>query len=137
MYFLLALVFLFLIFLFFPNKKSDRSKDVEGSSVSFALARMANDVDFEILFRKNFDQDNVHRVHFRVDVTKNVSQGELKAIAQKIVKDTIEKERCHSIAIDFGIFGYADFAPYGNWLKAGEIPIDDYKNYRFKYLFFR
>lgn len=131
------MVFLFLIYLFFQNNKSDGSEDVEGRSVSFALARMANDIDFEITFRKNFDQDNVHRVHFKVDVLMNASQGELKAIAQKIVKDTIEKERCHSIAIDFGIFGYVDFAPYGNWLKAGEIPIDDYKDYQFKYLFFR
>ncbi len=55
------------------------------------------------------------------------------AIAQKIVKGLIQQEECHSISIDFGTYGHADFAPHGNWNKAGEVPINNYEEYRFKY----
>jgi hypothetical protein len=79
---------------------------------------------------------DIHRVHFKVDISEPAAKEQIMGVAQKIVKETIALENCHSIAIDFGNLGYVDYAPYGKWTKAGSISPDDYKNYKFKYIFF-
>jgi len=86
--------------------------------------------------RENLDSMNIHRVHIKVDMPEKMPHEKLKAVAQKIVKDTIAHEKCNTIAIDFGPYGYVDFAPYGNWLRISNRLPNNYNNYRFKYIFF-
>jgi len=101
----------------------------------FPMAPMAENISFQVLSRKNISIGNSHRVQFRVQIQSLVSKQEFMAVVQKIVKNILQKEDCHSISIDFGVLGYADFAPFGNWAMAGEFPINDYKDYKFKYQF--
>ena len=82
------------------------------------------------------DRSTVHRVFFKIEVLKIDNKETLMALAQKIVKELLSHEQCHGVSIDFGPFGYADFAPYGNWIRSGEIPINNYKDYQFRYIFY-
>jgi hypothetical protein len=98
----------------------------------FPLAEKASDIPYEIQSR-NWTDSPIHSVLYQVKISAPFSELRMCAVAQKIVKETITQEWCHRIAIDFPGKGYVDFAPYGNWLKAGEVPIDNYRSYAFKY----
>lgn len=101
----------------------------------FSHIKCSEDVDYSIISRESIDRRNVHRVYFKVKVEPGLSREELMGLAESLVKNTIKRERCHSITVDFGTLGNADFAPYGNWLLGGEIPIEGYDKYAFKYYF--
>ena len=92
-------------------------------------------ISYKIKSREALNRNNIHRVYFYIEIPNGVTQDMLKAVAQKIVKNTITHEICHSINIDFGPYGYIDFAPFGEWVKAGDVPIENYRYYRFKYCF--
>jgi len=139
MIFLFFLVFSFSILVSISPERSginEQIPDLKNESL-FSLAENARGMSYTIQDRERLDRNGLHQEYFQIDMPEGASQKELKAIAQKIVKDTIDHKECHCIVIDFGIYGYVDFAPYGNWVKAGDIPLDDYKNYDFRYVFLR
>ncbi|MBN1271575.1 MAG: hypothetical protein JXB26_04825 [Candidatus Aminicenantes bacterium] len=103
----------------------------------FSLAELAKTIDYSIKSRESYDKRDIHRVYLRVEVHQELSRREFLALAEWIVKKTVMKERCHSITLDFGFLGNVDFAPYGNLIMAGAVPIDSYNNYAFKYYFNR
>jgi hypothetical protein len=101
----------------------------------FRLAPLAKKAPYKVLSRKNFVYNSIFRIQFNVEVPEETSTQQYMAIAQKLVQDTIRMEKCHSIEILFEDNCYVDFAPYGEWDRAGEIPINDYRDYKFKYTF--
>jgi len=143
-YFFLTFTFLGLIYFIFAtstkNIKSSEASPIFKDKNIFSHLNKFRDTSYTIRSRESLDRSNIHRVFFQVDVPKGINQEQLLAVAQKIVKEAISHEYCHSIKIDFGPYGYVDFAPYGNWAKGGEVPISHYRNYRFKlcliFLFF-
>ena len=136
--FLIVFVFFALIGLFFVastnETKLSETSPIFNNTKIFSHLQKAEDVFYTIRIRESLDRANIHRVYFKIEVPTDISQEQLSAVAQKIVKETIIHERCHGIRIDFGPFGNVDFAPYGDWSKAGEVDIDRYKNYGFKYV---
>ena len=133
--------FLLLILLFLPLTVLVCVQDEKGNNIIerkdvFALVDEAEDVSYVIKDRKSLDKQEYHRILFQIEVSHALPQIKLKALAQKIVKDTIKREKCHGISLDFGPYGYADFAPYGNWQKSDEKLEVDYNNYRFTYVFY-
>ncbi|MCJ7679486.1 MAG: hypothetical protein MUP70_02065 [Candidatus Aminicenantes bacterium] len=116
------------------NRATAQSEDQSNSL--FPLADLAETVSYEILQRKTFSYSDIIRIQFKVQMAGNDSKQNLQAVAQKIVRDTILKNKCHTISIDFGRGGFVDFAPYGKWTMAGEAPILNYKDYRFRYAFY-
>lgn len=137
-YFFLTFAFLGLIYLIFATsaeniKLSEVSPIFKDKNIFSHLNKLGN-ISYTIRSRESLERSNIHRVFFKVDVPEGISQKQLLAVAQKIVKETISHEYCHSIKIDFGPYGYVDFAPYGNWAKGGEVPISNYRNYRFNYV---
>lgn len=139
-YFLLSFVFLTLLFIFFRNSMEDvKTFDISlvlKNTEAFSHLGKVKELSYRIKSRNNLNSSNVHRVSYQVEIPKGVNKELLMAVAQKIVKDTIGRELCHSVTIDFGEYGYVNFAPYGNLFKAGEVPFDNYRNYRFNYVFF-
>lgn len=139
---LLSILFLFslIYFTFFvlieKNFEGKVKSDDLNSLNLFPLVEKAKGVSYMIKSRESFIQDSVRRVYYEIEVPKIISREQFMGLAQKIVKETIYQEKCHSIAIDFGPAGYVDFAPFGNWVKAGEVPLDNYENYKFRYIFF-
>jgi hypothetical protein len=134
-------LFLFLILLFLPLTFSVCVQEEKGNRIIeqkdvFALVDEAEGVSYVIKDRKSLDRQEYHRILFQVEVSNTLPPTKLKALAQKIVKDTIKREKCHGISLDFGPYGYADFAPYGNWNKSDEKLEVDYNNYRFTYVFY-
>jgi len=133
--------FLILTLLFLPVILSVCVLEEKGNNLIeqkdvFALVDEAEGIPYVIKDRKSLDRQKYHRVLFQVEVSHTLPRIKIKALAQKIVKDTIEREQCHGISLDFGPYGYADFAPYGNWQKSGENPEVDYSNFRFTYVFY-
>ena len=112
-----------------PGEPAYGSSELEGK---FPLAEKASAIPYEIQAR-NWTDFPIHSVLYQVKISAPFSELRMCAVAQKIVKETIAHEWCHRIAIDFPGKGYVDFAPYGNWIKAGEVPIDNYRAYTFKY----
>ena len=136
--FLIVFVFFALIYLFFvtatnETKLSETSPIFNNINI-FSHLHKAEGIFYTIRIRESLDSANIHRVYYKIEVPTDINQEQLSAIAQKIVKETIIHERCHGIRIDFGPFGNVDFAPYGDWSKAGEVDIDRYKDYGFKYV---
>lgn len=138
-YSLIVIIFFVLIFLFFSASTdkielSETSPIFENKEI-FSHLLKTEYISYTIRSRESLDRNNIHRVYFKIEVPRGVNQEYLSAVAQKVVKETIIHERCHSIKIDFGPYGYVDFAPFGDWNKAGEININGYRNYRFNYVF--
>ena len=136
--FLIVFVFFVLIYLFFVTstneKKLSETSPIFNNTQIFSHLQKAQDIFFTIRIRESLDRANIHRVYYKIDVPTDINQEQLSAVAQKIVKETILHERCHGIRIDFGPFGNVDFAPNGDWSRAGEVNIDRYKDYGFKYV---
>lgn len=138
-YFLLGVIFLILIYL--VSSDLDYEKKFYSSSSIFKDRRIFSHLDkpdeikHTIKLRESLNKGDIHRVFFQVEVAGEVNRERLSSLAQKIVKETISKEHCHSIRIDFGPHGYVDFSPFGDWDKAGETPLGVYRNFRFKYIF--
>lgn len=138
-HFFLAFIFLTMIYFLFTNY-NDETELYATSSIFknkkiFSHLDKAEEISYVIRSRESLDRNNIHRLYFQVEVPKGINREQLVAGAQKIVKETISYELCHSIKIDFDSYGHVDFAPYGDWTRAGEIPINHYRNYRFKYVF--
>ena len=119
------------IFLNFQTKESARD-----SKNLFSLMDKANGIPYVINSRKNIDTPQLLRILYNIELLIYMDHTKIKALAQKIVWETISQERCHSISLDFGPYGYVDFAPFGKLLKTGDIPPQDYENYRFHYVFY-
>ncbi len=136
--FLIVFVFFALIYLFFVISTNEttlsETSPIFNNINIFSYLHKADDIFYTIRIRESLDRANIHRVYYKIDVSTDINQEQLSAVAQKIVKETIIHERCHGIRIDFGPFGNVDFAPYGDWNRAGEVDIDRYKNYGFKYV---
>jgi hypothetical protein len=136
--FVIVIVFFALIYLFFVTltneTKLSETSPIFNNIKIFSHLDKAEDIFFTIRIRESLDRANIHRVYFKIDVPTDINLEKLSAVAQKIVKETILHERCHGIRIDFGPFGNVDFAPYGDWSRAGEVDIDRYKDYGFKYV---
>ena len=136
--FVIVIVFFALIYLFFVTStnetKLSETSPIFNSIKIFSHLDKAEDIFFTIRIRESLDRANIHRVYFKIDVPTDINLEQLSAVAQKIVKETILHERCHGIRIDFDPFGNVDFAPYGDWSRAGEVDIDRYKDYGFKYV---
>lgn len=139
MIFLFFLVFSFSILVSISPDRSvinEQIPDLKNERL-FSLAENTSGMSYTIQYSESSDRNGLHQEYFQIDMPEGASQKKLKAIAQKIVKDAIDHKECHCIVIDFGIYGHVDFAPYGNWIKAGDIPLDNYKNYDFRYVFLR
>ncbi len=134
---LIIFIFFALIGLFFVastnETKLSETSPIFNNIEIFSHLQKAEDVFYKIRIRESLDRANIHRVYYKIDVPTDINQEQLSAVAQKIVKETMIHERCHGIRIDFGPFGNVDFAPYGDWSRAGEVDIDRYKEYGFKY----
>jgi hypothetical protein len=130
--FFLVLIFLSLIFLLSFNAGPTKTSSLFKNKELFSDLDKAKEIFFTIKLRENLDRGSVHRLYFRVEVPKETDDKSLMAVAQRIVRETISREYCHGIRIDFGRYGYVDFAPYGEWEKAGEIAYPRYERYRFK-----
>ena len=137
-YFLIVFVFFALIYLFFVTStnetKLSETSQIFNNIKIFSHLHKAEDIFYTIRIRESLDRANIHCVYFKIEVPTDINQEQLSAVAQKIVKETIIQERCHGIRIDFGPFGNVDLAPYGDWSRAGEVNIDRYKDYGFKYV---
>ena len=131
---LLILLFLPLLFSVCIQDEKE-SSGIERKDV-FALVDEAEGVPYIIKDRKSLDIHEYHRILFQVEISNNLPRIKLKALAQKIVMETIRREKCHGISLDFGPYGYADFAPYGNLYRSEENMEVDYDNYRFTYVFY-
>lgn len=136
--FIIVIVFFVLIYLFFVTSTNEtelsETSPIFNNTKIFSHLDKAEDILFTIRIRESLDRTNIHRVYYKIDVPTDINLEQLSAVAQKIVKETIIHERCHGIRIDFGPFGNVDFAPYGDWSRAGEVDIDRYKDYGFKYV---
>ena len=132
----ILLILIFLPLTFLVCVQEEKGNNLIDKEDVFALVDEAEGVSYVIKERKSLDRQEYHRILFQVEVRNTLPQTKLKALAQKIVQDTIKKEKCHGISLDFGPYGYADFAPYGNWQKSGETLEVDYDNYRFTYVFY-
>jgi hypothetical protein len=130
--FFLALIFLALIFLLSFNGGSAKTSSLFKNKEIFSDLDKAKEISFTIKLRESLDRGNVHRLYFQVEVPKETDDKNLMAVAQRIVKETISQEYCHGIRVNFGRYGYVDFAPYGEWEKAGETTFPRYEKYRFK-----
>jgi hypothetical protein len=138
-YFLLGIIFLVLIYLVSSDldyeKKFYNSSSILKDRRIFSYLDKLDEIKHTIKLRESLNKGDIHRVFFQVEVAGDIHRERLSSLAQRIVKETIAQEDCHSIRIDFGPHGYVDFAPFGDWDKAGEIPLGVYRNYRFKYIF--
>ena len=134
LFFLISILFLPLIFSACIQEEKGNSM-IERREV-FALVDEAEGVPYKIKDRKSLDNHDYHRILFQIEVSHELPRIKLKALAQKIVKDTIQREICHGISLDFGRYGYADFAPFGNWQRSGDTLEVDYSNFRFTYVFY-
>jgi hypothetical protein len=138
-YFFIVIVFIILIFFLsshsnYEIKLSDAYPIFKNRDI-FSHLNKAAEISYTIKLRANLDRNGVHRIYFQVDVPEGASQEQIITAAQKIVKEGISQEFCHGVRIDFGRYGHVDFAPFGDWGRAGEIPVNQYKNYRFNYFF--
>jgi len=132
--FFLVAIFLALIFLLPSHTKLTKTSSLIEDKEIFSDADKAKEIFFTIKSRESLDRANVHRLYFQVDVPKEIDDKSLMAVAQRIVKETISREYCQAIRIDFGRYGCVDFAPYGEWEKAGENALPRYEKYRFKHI---
>lgn len=130
--FFLVLIFLTLIFLLPFNTGSTKTSSLFKNKEIFSDLDKAKEIFFTVKLRESLDRGSIHRLYFQVEVPKEIDDKSLMAVAQRIVKETISQEYWHAIRIDFGRFGYVDFAPYGEWEKAGETAYLRYEKYRFK-----
>jgi hypothetical protein len=130
--FFLVLIFLTLIFLLSFNTRPTKTSCLFKNKEIFSDLDKAKEIFFTIKLRESLDRGSVHRLYFQVEVPKEIDDKSLMAVAQRIVKETISQEYFHAIRIDFGRYGYVDFAPYGEWEKAGETAYLRYEKYRFK-----
>lgn len=128
------IVFLFLLTLLGCRETGAQHGRRSSLDNKFPLAGKAAGIPFKIQSRDTL-YSPVHSVLFHVDMQIPATRQDMCAVAQKIVRETLRHEKCHCIAIDFREHGYVDFAPYGKWTKAGEVPIDNYETYEFKYSF--
>jgi hypothetical protein len=132
--FFLVLIFLTLIFLLSFNAGPAKTPSLFKNKEIFSALDRAKEIFFTIKLRENLDRGSVHRLYFQVEVPKETDDKSLMVVAQRIVKETIPHEYCDGIRIDFGRYGYVDFAPYGEWEKAGETAHPRYERYRFRYI---
>ncbi|MFQ6070458.1 MAG: hypothetical protein ACE5LC_08025 [Candidatus Aminicenantales bacterium] len=141
LFFFLSL--LFLAGIFFTAKKTIFETPVESQSPvnfyfspnkgQFSHLQEAKNIPFRIKSRNNIDRGRIHLVHIVAEVPPGLTQTQLLGVSEKIVKAILSRELCHGISIDFVAGGSVDFAPFGNWAKAGEVPIDNYRDYQFRY----
>ncbi len=134
------LFYLFVLILL-PLLSSVCMQQEKGSSVierkdTFALVDEAEGVSFIIKDRKYLNIHDSHRILFQIEISNSLPKIKIKALAQKIVMETISREKCHGISLDFGRYGYADFAPYGNLHRRETIREANYDNFRFTYVFY-
>jgi hypothetical protein len=128
----LALTLLLCLYLLGCRQRGEQTAGSFPLDDKFPLAESGARIPFEIKSRNSLDSP-IHSVTYKVKPLEPFSKFQMSAVAQKIVKETLQHEMCHRIAIDFLGLGYADFAPFGNWVKAGEVPIGNYEAYTFKY----
>ncbi len=131
-FFLSALVFGFVFLMKSYSDKRDIYNILDDKEI-FSLLDKAKEISFKIKYRDCLSQENIQRIYFQVEVPGKASLEQLKGIAQWVVKETLTHGDCHSITVDFDELGYIDFAPDGNWSKAGKVPVDNYKSYQFRY----
>ena len=128
-----------LILIFFISSNSNETRNIAYSSnifenkTIFSHLDKADKIPYVIKSRKYFDRGDIHFVYFQIELLGDVGRENLSAVAQKVVKRVISQEYCHYIKIDFGQYGYVDFAPFGDWEKAGKVPINGYEEFKFKY----
>lgn len=132
--FFLGVAVLTLIFFLSSNLKSSKTSSLFKNKEIFSDLDKAKEIFFTIKLRESLDKGGVHRLYFRVETSRGVDDKSLMAVAQRIVKETISREYCHALRVDFGQSGYVDFAPYGEWERAGETHPGQYEKYKFKYV---
>lgn len=101
----------------------------------FTHIKKAENIAYSILSRKNLDRNGNYSIYLKIETTEQLSKEELVALTQKIVKEVIDRERCYSISLDFGEYGYADFIPENTLTKLSNYSEIDYNTYQLKYVF--
>lgn len=132
--FFIAVTLLFLISLLPSTIEPPRISSLFKNREIFSHLDEAKKISYIIKLRENLDRDNIHRIYFQVEVLTEVDEKSLMAVAQRVVKETISREDCGALRIDFGRYGYVDFAPYGEWERAAAALPGLYERYRFKYV---
>ncbi|HHF43269.1 MAG: hypothetical protein DRI99_08710 [Candidatus Aminicenantes bacterium] len=135
LFWIFILSFSFFIFLSLsPLSSKKKATDQKLRRNLFSLLSMASSIPFYITHRNNIDHEGIHNIYLEVEVPTGLTQTQLKAIAQKIVHDIIQKEECYSISVDFGKYGYVEFKPTtpSQSLSA----LNNLENYSFTYIFY-
>lgn len=137
LFWLFILSFSFLsFFIFFTYSSQSLSNDdiLLKNSDLFSLALLAASLPFKINTRQNIDYSGVHTIYLQVYVPEGLTKTQIKAIAQKIVKDILSQEYFNSVSIDFGQYGYTEFKPSPAARK--NLSSLTLKDYSFTYIFY-
>jgi hypothetical protein len=135
LFWIFILSFSFFIFLTLsPLSPKKKESDKKLHQNLFSLISLASSIPFNITQRSNIDYEGIHNIYLQVDVPEGLTQSQLKAIAQKIVQDIIQKEDCYSISVDFGKYGFAEFKPFVATKPLSAV--NNLENYSFTYIFY-
>lgn len=135
LFWVFILSFSFFIFLSLsPLSSKKKEADQKLQQNLFSLISLASSIPFYIAHRNNIDYQGGHNIYLVVEVPSGLTQVQLKAIAQKIVRDIIQKEECYSISVDFGKYGYVEFKPSAPSPTLSTT--NNLENYSFTYIFY-
>jgi hypothetical protein len=97
---------------------------------------------YEIARVEDVSFSNVKRYAVRVRVDKVLSRDELQAVSEKVVKELRETRPHNAVTIFYflresdlrGAYtaGKAEWAPYGEWARAGDVQTGDYAQHKLK-----
>ncbi len=132
LFWIFILSFSFIVLLALLTQSSTSSFSNQKVANLFPLSAQANLVSFKIINRRDVDYQGAHLIYLHVQVPEGLNQTQLKAIAQKVVKDLIKHENFYSVSIDFGKYGYTEFKPPPS-LKLSSPSLADYS---FTYIFY-
>ena len=98
---------------------------------------------YQIVEQKDISHANAVRLSIRVIVPSNITEQEVKDVAGDVVKKVTKSQDVNAIGIfmydriedAYGAYTVAsvDWAPYGDWARAGEVKTGDYSKHQFSY----
>jgi len=98
---------------------------------------------YQIAEQKDISHANAVRLSIRVVVLSDITEQGVKEVAGDVVKKITKSQDVNAIGIfmydriedAYGAYTVAsvDWAPYGDWARAGEVKTGDYSKHQFSY----
>ena len=98
---------------------------------------------YQIVEQKDISHANAVRLSIRVVVPSNITEQEVKDVSGDVVKMVTKSQDVNAIAIlmydriedAYGAYTVdsVDWAPYGDWARAGEVKTGDYSKHQYNF----